>query len=140
THLGIEPFDVVYRESEFWEKGVEVIKTGLRKGIFQTSEDGAVVMEIPVHGVKPLLRADGTALYITQDIYLAIRKFQEHGPLEKSIYVVAAEQADHFKVLFHILKSFGFEWAEDCYHLGYGLILIKGGKLKSREGITADAD
>jgi len=138
--VNTKPFDVNYWESEFWQKGVEIAKIGIGKGTFRQALDGAVVVDVPGHGEKPILRADGTALYITQDIYLALRKFQEYGPLEKSIYIVAAEQEDHFKVLFHVLKSMGFEWADSCYHLGYGLILIKGGKLKSREGITADAD
>jgi arginyl-tRNA synthetase len=71
---------------------------------------------------------------------LAQLKFKDFESLKRSIYVVAAEQADHFKALFHILDALGYAWANNCYHLGYGMILIKGGKLKSREGITADAD
>lgn len=138
--LGIQKFDVVYHESEFWKRGVDVVRSGLDKGVFSTGQAGAIVAEVPGVGIRPVLRGDGTALYITQDIYLAIRKFSEYGPLDRSIYVVAAEQQEHFKVLFNILKQLGFEWADVCYHLGYGMILLKGGKLKSREGITADAD
>jgi arginyl-tRNA synthetase len=138
--LGVKPFDVIYWESEFWEKGVEVIDAGLEGGLFRREEGKAVVVDLPGGDSKPLLRADGTALYITQDLYLAVRKFEEFGPLEKSIYVVASEQSDHFKALFTILKRLGHEFADVCYHLGYGLILIRGGKLKSRQGITADAD
>jgi arginyl-tRNA synthetase len=140
SNLGIKTFDVIYWESEFWEKGVEIVNNGIENGVFEKAPDGTIIVELPNLGTKTLLRADGTALYITQDLYLAVRKFQEHGPLEKSIYVVAAEQSDHFKTLFQIFKLFGYEWADNCHHLGYGMVLIKGGKLKSREGITADAD
>lgn len=138
--MGIKPFDINYWESEYWREGVSIVKEGLEKGIFQVGENGSIIANLEQFGIKPLLRADGTALYFTQDIYLAAKKFSDYPELAKSIYVVAAEQTEHFKALFELLKLMDFEWSDKCYHLGYGMILLKGGKLKSREGITADAD
>ena len=140
--LRLNPFNKIYWESEFWEKGVKVVKEGLAKKIFQIGDDSTVIIQFSDSylGTKPLLRADGTALYITQDIYLSERKYADYCDLDKSIYVVAAEQNEHFKAVFKVLELLGYSCAQNCYHLGYGMILIEGGKLKSREGISADAD
>lgn len=136
--FGIE-FDKVYYESDTYEKGKEIVEEGVDKGIFFKKENGAVAVDLNDLGEKILLRADGTSVYITQDLYLAKLKYEDYN-FDKSIYVVANEQNYHFKVLFRSLKKLDFDFADDCYHLSYGMVFLPEGKLKSREGRVVDAD
>ena len=147
-------FDKIYRESETYTLGKEHVEQGVTKGIFERKEDGSIWIGanllaerfpdefkgIPLKD-KLLLRADGTSVYITQDIGTAILKAEDFR-MEQSIYVVASEQALHFKLLFSILKLLGFSWAQGCYHLAYGMVTLPHGmgKIKSREGTAVDAD
>jgi arginyl-tRNA synthetase len=134
-------FDKEYYESNLYEKGKEIILDGLHKNIFKKNDEGAIIIDLKDKGLgeKVLLRADGTSIYITQDIYLAKLKFEEFG-LEKSIYVVANEQDYHFNVLFEILEKLGIASKEKLKHLSYGMVFLPTGKMKSREGIVVDAD
>jgi arginyl-tRNA synthetase len=132
-------FDVEYKESDIYKEGKEIVEAGLKKGVFRRDETGAVVAPLEAHGLpdKVLLRSDGTALYITQDLYLAKRKFDEHG-LDASIYVVGNEQNLHFRQLFKILELLGFK--KPLAHLSYGYVTLPEGRMKSREGTVIDAD
>ena len=133
-------FDKEYFESELYLKGKEIILEGLRKGIFKQTEDGAIFAQFKEESKLPdkfLIRSDGTTIYITQDIYLAYKK-KEDFSYDRSIYVVADEQNQHFKWLFAILEMLGFK--EDNYHLSYGMISLPSGKMKSREGTIVDGD
>ena len=133
-------FDKEYYESEMYEKGKELILDGLKKGIFKKGSEGEVLIDLGNElGEKIVLRADGTSVYITQDLYLAYLKFKDFK-YDKSIYVVASEQNYHFKVLFEILRKIGFGKADACYHLSYGMVHLPEGRLKSREGNVVDAD
>lgn len=137
--LGIS-FDKEYFESDYYWKGKEIILKGVDDGIFEQLDDGAIVVRLKEkYGLedKFLIRSDGTSIYITQDIYLAYLKKKDFH-YDRSIYVVADEQIQHFKWLFAILDLLGFK--EDNYHLAYGLVFLPSGKLKSREGDTVDAD
>jgi arginyl-tRNA synthetase len=134
--LGIK-FDKYYYESDIYESGRSIVLDGLEKGIF-TKKDGAVVADINGQD-KVLIRADGTTIYMTQDIYLAIQKFKDFK-LKQSIYVVGSEQNNHFLQLFSILKMLRFEHADDCHHLSYGMVYLPEGRMKSREGTVVDAD
>ena len=138
--LGIE-FDKEYYESKIYKKGKEIVELGLKKGIFNKNIDGAVVIDLQKEGLgeKVLLRADGTSIYITQDLYLAKLRDEEYK-MDGGIYVVANEQEYHFKVLFEILKKLGFKFANKLYHLSYGMVELPEGKMKSREGTVVDAD
>ena len=138
-NLGIS-FDKIYYESSIYKKGKDIISDGLKKGIFK-KEDNAIVADLEKHGLpkKVLMRADGTSLYMSQDIYLAKLKFGDFK-LDKSVYVVASEQNMHFQQLFKILKLLGFKWADKCVHLSYGMVYLPEGKMKSREGKVIDAD
>ncbi len=138
--LGIE-FDKVYYESELYKEGKKIILDALKKGIAKKNDEGAIYIDLSDYGLgeKILIRADGTSIYITQDIYLAVLRHEEYK-LDKLIYVVASEQNYHFKALFKILELFGYKWAKDCYHLSYGMIYLPEGKMKSREGKVVDAD
>ncbi len=132
-------FDKVYFESDIYDKGKEIVLEGLEKGVFH-KEEGAVVVNLGGGlGKKVLLRRDGTAVYITQDIYLAKLKYKDFR-YSKSVYVVGCEQDYHFKVLFRILELLGFKQAKGCYHLSYGMVNLPSGKMKSREGTVVDAD
>ena len=133
-------FDKIYRESDLWEKGKDIIMEGLRTDLFRKDEVGNIVVNLgePL-GTKVLLRADGTSIYITQDIYLAKKKYEDFN-YSKSVYVIGSEQNYHLKVLFQILKMMRFEFADGCYHLSYGMIYLPEGKMKSREGTVVDAD
>ncbi|MFX0014259.1 MAG: arginine--tRNA ligase [Promethearchaeota archaeon] len=133
-------FDKIYRESNLWEKGKEIIMDGLEKNLFRKDEIGNIVVDLgePL-GTKVLLRADGTSVYITQDLYLAKKKYDDFN-YTKSIYVIGSEQNYHLNVLFQILKMMKFEFAEGCYHLSHGMISLPEGKMKSREGTVVDAD
>ncbi|MFX1378848.1 MAG: arginine--tRNA ligase [Promethearchaeota archaeon] len=137
--LGIS-FDKEYFESDLYLKGKDIILDGLRKGIFEEAEDGAIFARLYDKYNLPdkfLIRSDGTSIYITQDIYLAYKKKEDFN-YDRSIYVVADEQNQHFKWLFAILDLLGFK--EDNYHLSYGMIDLPSGKMKSREGTVVDGD
>lgn len=138
--LGVR-FDREYRESEVYEKGREMALDGLARGIFKRDETGAIVAPLGPHGLpdKVLLRADGTAIYATADLYLAKKRFEDER-LTKSVYCVGSEQALYFKQLFKIFELLGFSWAKDCRHRSYGLIFLPEGKMKSREGTVVDTD
>lgn len=134
-------FDKLYYESDTYLKGKEEILKGLDEGIFYREEDGSVWVDLAEIGLdkKVLLRKDGTALYMTQDIGTAIYR---HGDwaFNQLVYVVGSEQQYHFKVLFYVLKKLGYEWADQLYHLSYGMVNLPEGKMKSREGTVVDAD
>ncbi len=135
--LGIE-FDKFYFESDIYKKGKDLVKKGLENGVFYDDE-GAISVELGKLGKKVLLRKDGTSVYMTQDIFLAKKKFDDFS-LDKSIYIVGSEQNLHFQQLFKILGIMGFSFAERCYHLSYGMVSLPEGKMKSREGTVVDAD
>jgi arginyl-tRNA synthetase len=139
--MGVD-FDKNYYESDTYLIGKEVIAEGLRKGVFYKKEDGSVWIDLSDEGLdeKLLLRSDGTAVYITQDIGTAIERFKDYPDLEGVTYTVGNEQDYHFKVLFLILKKMGYKWADSCYHLSYGMVDLPSGKMKSREGTVVDAD
>lgn len=134
-------FDKLYYESETYLKGKDEILKGLEDGIFYKEEDGSVWVDLEEINLdkKVLLRKDGTALYMTQDIGTAIYR---HGdwPFNQLVYVVGSEQQYHFKVLFYVLKKLGYQWADQLYHLSYGMVNLPEGKMKSREGTVVDAD
>lgn len=135
-------FDKLYYESNTYLLGKEAVKIGLEKGVFYQKEDGSVWIDLTEDGLdhKLLLRSDGTAVYMTQDIGTAIERFKEFPGQEKLVYTVGNEQDYHFKVLFLILKKLGYQWADGCYHLSYGMVDLPSGKMKSREGTVVDAD
>jgi arginyl-tRNA synthetase len=133
-------FDKEYFESELYKFGKDIVEKGLKEGIF-VKEDGAVVAKLEKYGLpdKVLLKSDGTALYMTQDLYLALKKFDDFK-IDYSIYVVMSEQDLHFKQLFKILELLGYDFAKNCYHLSYGMVNLPSGRMKSREGNVVDAD
>ncbi len=139
-NLGVN-FDKNYYESETYLLGKKVVEEGLKKGIFYQKEDGSVWADLSDEGLdeKLLLRADGTSVYMTQDIGTAIKRFQDFD-IDSHIYVVGNEQDYHFQVLFLILKKLGYDWADKLYHLSYGMVELPHGKMKSREGTVVDAD
>ncbi len=132
--------DRSYYESEIYKGGKKIILDALKNGYAKRKQDGAVFVDLgnPL-GEKILLRANGTSVYITQDIYLAVLRKKESN-FDRAIYVVANEQDYHFKVLFKILKELGYNWADKLYHLSYGMVNLESGKMKSREGNVIDAD
>ncbi len=138
--MGIR-FQKLYFESELYKHGKDIIKKAHEKGIVEQDDSGALYMDLSKEGLdkKVLLRSDGTSVYITQDIYLAKKKFDDFR-LDESIYVVASEQNYHFRVLFLILENLGFGWAGSLRHLSYGMVYLPEGKMKSREGTVVDAD
>lgn len=138
--LGVD-FHKNYYESETYLLGKEVVQEGLSKGVFFRKDDGSVWIDLTEDGLdeKIVLRSDGTAVYMTQDIGTAIQRFKEFD-LESLIYTVGNEQDYHFKVLFLIMKKLGYEWADHLYHLSYGMVDLPSGKMKSREGTVVDAD
>jgi arginyl-tRNA synthetase len=135
-------FDKNYYESDTYLLGKEVVQLGLEKGIFEKDADGSVWIDLTDEGLdrKIVLRSDGTAVYMTQDIGTAIQRSRDFNDLGGMIYTVGNEQDYHFKVLFLILKKLGFDWAENLYHLSYGMVDLPSGKMKSREGTVVDAD
>jgi len=139
--VGVD-FDVLYYESDTYLLGKEFIKEGLASKVFYKKEDGSVWCDLTNEGLdeKIVLRSDGTAVYITQDIGTAIQRVKDHPDVGGMIYTVGNEQDYHFKVLFLILKKLGFNWAENLYHLSYGMVDLPSGKMKSREGTVVDAD
>lgn len=138
--LGVD-FDKNYYESDTYLLGKENIIDGLKKGIFYKKDDGSVWIDLSEEGLdeKIVLRADGTAVYMTQDIGTAIKRVDDYN-IDSMIYTVGNEQDYHFKVLFLILKKLGYNWAGHLYHLSYGMVDLPGGKMKSREGTVVDAD
>ena len=122
--------------------GKDVIDKGLDQNVFYKQEDTSVWIDLEKDGLdkKLLLRSDGTAVYITQDIGTAYQRFLDYPNLSGMVYTVGNEQDYHFKVLFLILKKLGFSWADACYHLSYGMVDLPSGKMKSREGTVVDAD
>ena len=140
-NLGVN-FDSYYYESNTYLLGKEVVQFGLEKGIFEKDLDGSVWIDLTPDGLdrKIVLRSDGTAVYMTQDIGTAIQRVKDFPDVGGMVYTVGNEQDYHFKVLFLILKKLGFEWAENLYHLSYGMVELPSGKMKSREGTVVDAD
>lgn len=140
-NIGVD-FDSYYYESETYLLGKEFIAEGLKQGVFYKKDDSSVWCDLTPDGLdeKIVLRADGTAVYMTQDIGTAIQRIKDHPDVTGMVYTVGNEQDYHFKVLFLILKKLGFEWAKNLYHLSYGMVDLPSGKMKSREGTVVDAD
>ena len=139
--LGVD-FDSYYYESNTYLLGKEVVQLGLEKGVFERDADGSVWIDLTSDGLdrKIVLRSDGTAVYMTQDIGTAIQRAKDFEDVGGMVYTVGNEQDYHFKVLFLILKKLGFEWADSLFHLSYGMVELPSGKMKSREGTVVDAD
>lgn len=133
--------DKEYYESETYQGGKEMVMNGLASGTFYRDDTGAVMFNLDKYGLgqKVLLRSDGTAVYMTQDIYTARKRHEDFG-FDRMVYVVANEQDYHFQVLFQVLDILGFKFAKDCYHLSYGMVNLPSGRMKSREGTVVDAD
>ncbi len=140
-NLGVD-FDTLYYESDTYLLGKDIVEKGLKKGVFYKKEDGSVWIDLTDEGLdeKIVLRSDGTAVYITQDIGTAIQRVKDYTDIGGMVYTVGNEQDYHFKVLFLVLKKLGFSWAERLYHLSYGMVDLPSGKMKSREGTVVDAD
>lgn len=134
-------FDKNYYESETYLLGKDIIKKGLQDGVFYKKPDGSVWIDLSDDGLdeKIVLRADGTAVYMTQDIGTAVKRVEDFG-IDRMIYTVGNEQDYHFKVLFLILEKLGYHWAKNLFHLSYGMVDLPSGKMKSREGTVVDAD
>lgn len=141
ANLGVN-FDKLYYESETYLLGKDVIAEGIDNGIFYRKEDGSVWIDLTDEGLdeKIVLRADGTAVYMTQDIGTAIQRVKDFPDIGGMVYTVGNEQDYHFKVLFLILKKLRYSWAQHLYHLSYGMVDLPEGKMKSREGTVVDAD
>ncbi|MBL4704560.1 MAG: arginine--tRNA ligase [Flavobacteriales bacterium] len=135
-------FDKLYYESSTYILGKKVVEDGLADGSYYQKEDGSAWVDLSDRKMddKLLLRADGTSVYMTQDIGTAIERYKDYPSLSGLIYTVGNEQEHHFKVLFAILQKLGFEWASGCSHLSYGMVELPSGKMKSREGTVVDAD
>jgi arginyl-tRNA synthetase len=140
-NIGVD-FDKLYYESNTYLLGKDVIEEGLKTGVFFSKEDGSVWCDLTDDGLdeKLVLRSDGTAVYMTQDIGTAIQRATDFTDLGGMVYTVGNEQDYHFKVLFLILKKLGYSWSESLYHLSYGMVDLPSGKMKSREGTVVDAD
>ncbi|HZJ19779.1 MAG TPA: arginine--tRNA ligase [Pricia sp.] len=140
-NLGVD-FDTLYYESDTYLLGKDVVAEGLQKGVFYRKDDGSVWIDLTDDGLdeKIVLRSDGTAVYMTQDIGTAIQRIKDRPDVGGMVYTVGNEQDYHFKVLFLILKKLGYDWAENLYHLSYGMVDLPSGKMKSREGTVVDAD
>ena len=140
ARLGVN-FDQVQYESNTYILGKDLIQKGLEDGILYKKDDGSVWCDLTDEGLdqKLLLRSDGTSVYMTQDLGTAVERFKKNN-LQKLIYTVGNEQDYHFQVLFKILKKLGYEWADQLFHLSYGMVELPEGKMKSREGTVVDAD
>ena len=140
-NLGVD-FDSYYYESDTYLLGKEFIFSGLKSGVFYKKDDGSVWCDLTEDGLdeKIVLRADGTAVYMTQDIGTAVQRVKDCPDINTMVYTVGNEQDYHFKVLFLILKKLGFSWSENLFHLSYGMVDLPSGKMKSREGTVVDAD
>ena len=141
TNLGVD-FDSYYYESNTYLLGKDVVQIGLEKGIFEKDPDGSVWIDLTPDGLdrKIVLRSDGTAVYMTQDIGTAIQRVKDFPDVGGMVYTVGNEQDYHFKVLFLILQKLGFDWSKNLFHLSYGMVDLPSGKMKSREGTVVDAD
>lgn len=141
NNLGVD-FNALYYESDTYLLGKDVIEEGLKSDVFFKKEDGSVWCDLTNEGLdeKLVLRSDGTAVYMTQDIGTAIQRVKDYPDINGMVYTVGNEQDYHFKVLFLILKKLGYAWAEQLYHLSYGMVDLPSGKMKSREGTVVDAD
>jgi arginyl-tRNA synthetase len=139
-NLGVD-FDKIYYESETYLLGKSIVEKGLRDGLLNQKPDGSVWADLSSEGLdeKLLLRSDGTAVYMTQDLGTAVLRYDEFN-FDKLIHVVGNEQDYHFRVLFSILKKLGYSWADKLYHLSYNMVDLPSGKMKSREGTVVDAD
>lgn len=140
-NLGVD-FDAYYYESNTYLLGKDVVEQGLSSGVFYKKEDGSVWIDLTEDGLdeKLVLRSDGTSVYMTQDIGTAIQRVKDFSDVGGMVYTVGNEQDYHFKVLFLILKKLGFDWAQNLFHLSYGMVDLPSGKMKSREGTVVDAD
>lgn len=140
-NMGVD-FDKLYYESDTYLLGKDFVADGLERGVFYKKEDGSVWIDLTDEGLdeKIVLRSDGTAVYMTQDIGTAIQRAKDYPDIKGMVYTVGNEQDYHFKVLFLILKKLGFIWAEQLHHLSYGMVDLPSGKMKSREGTVVDAD
>ena len=140
-NLGVD-FDTYYYESNTYLLGKDVVQIGLDKGVFEKDPDGSVWIDLTEEGLdrKIVLRSDGTAVYMTQDIGTAIQRVKDFPDVGGMVYTVGNEQDYHFKVLFLILKKLGFDWSKNLFHLSYGMVDLPSGKMKSREGTVVDAD
>tara|TARA_B100001173_G_scaffold206064_1_gene177676 strand:- start:1120 stop:2388 length:1269 start_codon:yes stop_codon:yes gene_type:complete len=140
-NLGVD-FDSYYYESDTYLLGKEFVLSGLKSGVFYKKDDGSVWCDLTNEGLdeKIVLRADGTAVYMTQDIGTAVQRVKDFPDINSMVYTVGNEQDYHFKVLFLILKKLGFSWSENLFHLSYGMVDLPSGKMKSREGSVVDAD
>jgi arginyl-tRNA synthetase len=140
-NLGVN-FDCYYYESNTYLLGKNVVQIGLEKGVFEKELDGSVWIDLTDEGLdrKIVLRSDGTAVYMTQDIGTAIQRVKDYPDVGGMVYTVGNEQDYHFKVLFLILKKLGFDWSQNLFHLSYGMVDLPSGKMKSREGTVVDAD
>lgn len=142
-------FDEIFYESDIYALGKDIIEKGFKKGVFRKDETGSIVFNLPEKEFgkdkngelkkQTVLRADGTSVYMTQDLGTAVSRFEKYK-LDKLIYVVGNEQVFHFKVLFKILEMLGYDWAKNLCHYSYGMISLPEGKMKSREGKVVDAD
>ena len=141
TRMGVE-FDKLYYESETYLKGKNIVQDGLSKGLFFKKDNESVWIDLEPDGLdqKLLIRADGTTVYMTQDIGTAVQRYEDYPELKQVVYTVGDEQDYHFKVLFLILEKLGYNWAPSCRHLSYGMVDLPSGKMKSREGTVVDAD
>ncbi|WKL45662.1 MULTISPECIES: arginine--tRNA ligase [unclassified Flavobacterium] len=140
-NLGVD-FDCFYYESNTYLLGKDVVQIGLDRGVFEKDPDGSVWIDLTEEGLdrKIVLRSDGTAVYMTQDIGTAIQRVKDYPDVGGMVYTVGNEQDYHFKVLFLILKKLGFDWSKNLFHLSYGMVDLPSGKMKSREGTVVDAD
>jgi len=140
-NLGVD-FDKYYYESNTYLLGKDVVQIALEKGVFEKDPDGSVWIDLTDEGLdrKIVLRSDGTAVYMTQDIGTAIQRVKDFPDVGGMVYTVGNEQDYHFKVLFLILKKLGFDWSKNLFHLSYGMVDLPSGKMKSREGTVVDAD
>ena len=141
SNMGVN-FDTLYYESDTYLLGKDVVTQGLEKGVFYRKEDNSVWCDLTAEGLdeKIVLRSDGTAVYMTQDIGTAIQRVKDYTDVGGMVYTVGNEQDYHFQVLFLILKKLGFDWAKRLHHLSYGMVDLPSGKMKSREGTVVDAD
>ena len=141
ARLGVD-FDKLYYESNTYLYGKDKVMDNIENGIFYKKEDGSVWCDLTNDGLdnKLVIRADGTTVYMTQDIGTALLRLEDFPKIKQLIYTVGNEQDYHFKVLFKILEKLGYSWASNCYHLSYGMVDLPTGKMKSREGTVVDAD
>ena len=139
--LGVS-FDKNYYESDTYLLGKDIILEGLKNNVLYKRDDSSVWINLDQDGLdeKLLQRSDGTSVYMTQDLGTAVQRISDHSNVKGMIYTVGNEQDYHFKVLFKILKKLGYDWADNLYHLSYGMVDLPSGKMKSREGTVVDAD